>query len=69
MGFTHIVIRDDTRKALAAMRTKAREHQEGVPALSLSDVIDTLLDIVEHIDGLPEAEVLEAIAITGEREN
>ena len=69
MGFTSIEIRDETYEALAKLRTKAFESQKGVSTdLSLSDVIDTLLDVVEHIEGLSEAEVLEAIVITAERE-
>ncbi len=69
-GFTSIEIRDETYKELAGLRTKAFESEEGVALdLSLSDVIDTLLDIVMNMEGLSEKEVLEAIVITAERED
>lgn len=67
MGFTNIAIRDDTYAALAKLRTKAFEHQEGVALdLSLSDVIDTLVEIAMESADIDVGEVLEAIAITGE---
>ena len=64
-----IAIRDETSEALQALMKKAKVSQEGVsPDLSISDVIDTLLDIVLNTDCLEEVEVLEAIVITAERD-
>ena len=66
MRFISIVIRDATYEALAGLRTKSFESQMGVSLdLSLSDVIDTLLEIASETQ--PDAEVLEAIGITAER--
>ena len=68
MGFTSIKIRDETYEALAKLKTKAFESQKGVSTdLSLSDVIDTLLEISD--DQLLEDEVWEAIVITAEKED
>lgn len=71
MGFTRIEIRDETYEALAALRTKTFESQKGAAPLdiSLSDVIDTVLEIAAETEGILEAEVLEAIVITAELES
>ncbi len=67
MEFIRIQVRDGTYNTLAELRTKAFESQEGVSLdLSLSDVIDTLLEIASET--YLESEVLEAIVITAERD-
>lgn len=57
MGFTHIVIRDETADALKAWLKKAHENKWEVET-SLSDVIDALM---LDITGMDEAILLEQI--------
>ncbi len=64
-----MMLQEKTRDALYALMQNANSSQAGVGKVSYSDVIDTLLDIVMHIEGLSEAEVLEAIVITAEKED
>lgn len=67
MGVIAIQVRDETRSALYTLKQKANASQAGVGKVTYSDVIDTVLDIVKHIDGLSEAEVLEGIVIAADR--